>query len=202
MATLIRPFGEKRVRINFDGALEQTAEAVVNELHRQYANGMVLADGLRIRFGWSFLILLERHGEVVICEPDYGHNPFAQTRDDVSIFLRVLAAQSALTKMLGVAPTDISFQDKIIFADGVFDASQMYAERIEPQQDDSGWFFGYTEGDNSPENLRGGYVFQLLTFKPILMQTLLLPAGSMVMLENDQIRDILGQDNTSLLERR
>jgi hypothetical protein len=203
MATLVKTFSGQPVRVNFEDGLERQAEALLAALEGQHAQGMTVRAGAHIRFGWSFLIFQEGIGELVVCEPDYTSNPFAETRDDVSVFLRVLASQTALVQMLGVTPIEVSFQDKIIYANGVFESGQIYAERIQPRPEkrDSGWFVGFTNGDNSQANLRSGYVFQLLTHKPILMQTLLLPPGCIVLLDGNQIRDVVDSDDRSLLRR-
>jgi hypothetical protein len=165
--------------------------------------GTPLRHGARIRFGWSFLILQEWAGEIVVCEPDYATNPFTETREDVSVFLRVLASQTTLAQMLDVTPVEVSFQEKIIYSNGVFESGQLYAERIQPspERQDSGWFFGFTAGDNSQPNLRSGYVFELLKRKAILMQILVLPPGCIAILDDDLIKDIVGQDDRSLLRR-
>jgi len=140
MATLVKNFSGQPVRVNFEAGLERQAEALLAALEEKHTEGMTLRAGSRIRLGWSFLILQERIGEIVICEPDYTSNPFAETRDDVSVFLRVLASQTALVQMLGVTPIEVSFQDKIVYANGVFESGQLYAERIQPRPDkqDSG----------------------------------------------------------------
>ncbi len=205
MASLVKSLSSIPVRVHFDDGLEVEAAALLDLLARQHADGLVLAPGLRLRVGWTFLVLQETDGELVVCEPDYTGNPFQQLRSDVSTFLRVTASHQWLAAMLGVTPTEASFQDKIIYAAGVFDAKRLYAERLPPnaEKNDSGWFYGYRDddGDNSPQNLRAAGLYELLLRKPILMQTTVLPAGCLVILEDDRIQDIVGADNQSLPRR-
>ena len=60
MASLVKKFAGRSVRINFEDGLEHQGDFVLAELEQEHAAGMALRDGLRIRFGWSFLILQER----------------------------------------------------------------------------------------------------------------------------------------------
>jgi len=204
MASVARNIAGRSVRIDCADDLEPQAASVLAVLARQSAAGLALRPGSRIRYGWSILILQERDGGLLVCEPDYASNPFQRTREDLSVFLRVTQAQVRLAQVLGVTPAAVSFQDKLVHADGVFESPRLYAQRTPPQPEkhDSGWFVGYLDGDNSAPNLRSCHVYQLLRLKPILMQALVLPTGCIVMLDDDRIRNIVGPDNESLLKGR
>lgn len=185
-----RKIGICEIQLHHSSALAPQADWLLSYLEKMHREGYVFFSGMKIQFGWSFLELHEIGRDAyVIREPDFSGNPFEEFRQDVSVTLQIQAMQNSLIAKLGVLPTVVSFQDKIIIAKGCLGAEQIYMERIPPQPDkaDSGWFVGFLNGDNQQSNLQSIYVYQLLS-RPILLQFLLLPAGSLIVLKGDHVK--------------
>lgn len=193
MASSTRAIDNKIIRVNYSDELQPQAEWLLDHLDSMRSDGVSIHANQRIQFGWSFLEFKQEGGEHVVHEPDFLTNPLTQTRPDISITLQVQASQLAFINQLRLSPTQASFQDKIIYAKECLSSSKIYGERIDPQPEkgDSGWFFGFVDGNNEPENLQAGYVYQLLSLRPILLQLLLLPPGYMVVLNGSEIETIL-----------
>jgi len=189
-----RKIGGREFQLNHASALERQAEWVLSYFERMQKEGMTFFSGMKIQFGWSFLELRENGENIyLIQEPDFSGNPFSSFRADVSTTLQVQASQNNLIEELDIAPSGVSFQDKIVFAKGSLEAERVYIERIPPQpeKNDSGWFLGLVEGNNQPENLQAMWVYQLLQSRPILLQFLLLPPGYMVIVKGSSVEEIL-----------
>ncbi|HEX7639889.1 MAG TPA: hypothetical protein VF457_15945 [Burkholderiaceae bacterium] len=204
MMTSFGKCGGATVRVNYAPGLERQADWLLSVLGEMASSGARLAPDVRVQIGWSFIQLRADGDELIVCEPDFAGNPFKDLRRDVSVTLQVQASQNDFISRLGVAPTMVSFQDKIIFSKGCLGVDRIYAERIDPKVNshDSGWFFGYVDGDNDASNLQAGYVYHLLALRPILLQILLLPAGYMVVFNGERVEDILGVDGKSVLSAR
>lgn len=196
-----RQIGQWTLQINFTLGMEREADWLLSYLEKIHQEGVIFSNDMKLELGWSMLhFRCEEGGLLVVNEPDFSKNPFVDVRPDLSVTLQVLASQIAFTNQLRISPLEVSFQDKVIFAKGCMDAEKIYLERIPPRSDkgDSGWFIGYVDGNNEPENLQSCFVYQLLYLRPMLLQLLLLPAGYMVVLDGSTLEAILDQDGKSI----
>lgn len=187
--------------INHVDGLEKEAIWLLSYFEEMARNGVSFHNGMKVGLGWSILELRNDSEEIFsVYEPDFSANPFVDVRPDVSVTLQVQASQVALVNHFKLSPVDVSFQDKIIFAKGSMEARKIYLERTapRPEKGDSGWFVGFVEGDNSPANLQAGFVYQLLSLRPMLLQFLLLPPGLMVVLDEDRVEVILDKEGNPL----
>ncbi|UTH73452.1 hypothetical protein [Chromobacterium sp. IIBBL 290-4] len=188
-------------KVNHAEGMDCQADWLLSCFEKMQHEGVSFSHGLRIKLGWSILELQSEQGNsLVVCEPDFLRNPFVDFRPDVSVSLQVQASQVAFVNQLNLAPLETSFQDRIIFAKGCWDAKKIYMERVAPRPEngDSGWFFGVVDGNNEPGNLQSGFVFQLLKLRPMLLQLLLLPAGYMVVLDGGGVEAVLDQYGSSV----
>jgi hypothetical protein len=57
------------------------------------------------------LALRRRGDDLLVCEPDFGGDPFTEVREDVTCTLAVLVGQAAVINRLGVEPAEGRFDD-------------------------------------------------------------------------------------------
>jgi len=154
------------------------------------------APGKRIRLGWSMLTVVDDGpGGYWLHEPAFDKNPFEETRKDVTTTLTVIAQQNDAIEKLGVEPTEVSFQEKVVAATGSLTADHIYLERSEPDPEDadSGWFIGFADEGKDNSELEAIYVYQLLGTRPELLQMLTLPEGWMVVFDGDEVEAVLNE---------
>ena len=194
--------GDLRVVAVCKDNLRVQAESLLAELRNVEAERGegFLKDNVKIQFGWSLLTLKEEGGELVVHEPNFDGDPLRETRGEVSCTLEVLAKQTNLVNALGIEPSTVRFQDKLIVLKGCFQKRRIYMERKFANVGDSGWYVGDAETDEdvSPE-YEGLRVFHLLKLRPVAMQFLVLPPGYLVVLDDEKVEAILNEKGQKLL---
>ncbi|OPZ94495.1 MAG: hypothetical protein BWY74_00529 [Firmicutes bacterium ADurb.Bin419] len=73
---------------------------------------------------------------------------------------------------------------------------------VKTREKDSGWYLGLVnDEDNSHaiEDYQCIYVFQLLKYKPQLLQLLFLPVGYLVVINGDTIEEVIDKDDKRIL---
>src|SRR5437016_1403971 len=133
-----RRVGDLELVATCDDTFARQAESLLAAVASFHGKGKGLADGVTVQFGFSVLALRRRGNELLVCEPDYGGDPFTQTRDDVTCTLAVLTAQAAVVNRLGVEPVDVRFDDLVVAARGCLAERRVYLQRSEPKPGDSG----------------------------------------------------------------
>ncbi len=167
---------------------------VIESMHHR---GMKIEDGVRFRLGWSTLIFRKQtDGRLLVCEPDFMGNPFEDEVDTLDATLDIQSRQNAKVIEVGVAPMAISFQDKIIVSKGALDLPSLYMERKAPvpEKHDSGWYIGERDfGRTKPASeLEAIFAYQLLRYRPHLLDMLTLPSGYLVFVNGDEIERVIG----------
>src|SRR5262249_23483535 len=147
--------------------------------------GKGLADGVTVQFGWSVLTLRQRGGELLVCEPDFGGDPFTEVREDVTCTLAVLVGQAAVINPPGVEPVEVRFDETVLLAKGCLAQRRVYLQRSAPRPGDSGWYVGPVDGPapgQKAEDFETLYVFELLSRRAALLQGLGLPPAFLAVL--------------------
>ncbi|TDW16237.1 hypothetical protein EDD63_1261 [Breznakia blatticola] len=156
-----------------------------------------LVDNATIEVNWTVYTLKEKDGEFFVKSPNYADNAYEELTDDLTLALWVHLEQFHLLRKLNIEGEAIRFDDKVIYADGAFDANNVYLQRIETStKGDSGWFIGVRNGDNS--KLKACYAYQLLKLNKEFIQYLVLPKNYLVVLENNEVKAILNGDNENI----
>src|ERR1051325_8107672 len=177
MPTSSSQLGDDNIVVNHAAHLAAQAQWLLGLLRQLHDQGVALEEGKRIQIGWSMISfrLAEPH-LLVVTEPDYDGNPFRDTRDDLTVTLDVQARQNDLIRRAGATAQAVSFQDKIVMAQGCFRGRHLYMNRMpNPPKGDSGWYIGLREAAGDTQiALEAIYVYQLLQLQPALLPVLLL----------------------------
>jgi hypothetical protein len=152
-----------------------------------------LEPGFTIDAGWTPLRLADRDGELVLETPDVPADPGAWTTD-ISTALRVSHDQSTTCGLFSQAHTPVRAGAKVVLDRDVLSRGRLYLHRsTEPTDTDSGWFAGRedrTDADN--EHLVACAAGDLLRTRPALVRDLALPAGTLLVVEGDEL--VFGSD--------
>lgn len=183
--------------------LSSHAEFLFDIISGEQDNKNILIDNFKIQIGWTFYIFKENENEFMILSPDYKSNPFKDTTEDLTVSLFVQAQQFALIRKMNVECEEVSFQDTLMVLKQAINAELVYIERKEhTREKDSGWYLGLVnDEDNSHaiEDYQCIYVFQLLKYKPQLLQLLFLPVGYLVVINGDTIEEVIDKDDKRIL---
>lgn len=161
-------------------------------LRSMEASGSRFRDGETVQVGWSILTLREKDGELVLCEPDFSHDPLRDVREDVTTTLVVLAQMKDVLARTGASPSFPTFREMLVLAKGVLDDRDVYLHRIATTTPgDSGWFIG-RPGDAAPQpsDLDAMPIYALVARRPALLRVLALPVDFIAIVEGDAIKGI------------
>jgi hypothetical protein len=198
---------DQNVVINFDERLSSLADWLINYMINELPNADQIDEGYTIQMAWSFLVLKRNDkGNLVLCEPDFSRNPFEELVETVNSTLLIQSQQVSFAIDLNLTPLLTSFQDIIIIRKGCFDFSDLYMTRSEPDKDkkDSGWYISSRELEAGDEPLDSTayttlYAFELIKYRPVLLECLGLPIGYFVTSNVDQIESVFNSENERIL---
>jgi len=199
MISVKKNIGDKLFKVNSEEYLREQAEALLEIIGN--IKSSKLKDKFKVQVGWSIFTIVEDSDGFNIVAPDYSRNPFTESTDDLTISLWIQLEQSTLLNKLKLDGEMISFQDKIVCAKGVLSLDNIYLERSkEHEKGDSGWYIGPVDVSIATDELEAYYAYQLLNIRPSVIRTLALPSGYMAVLEKDELKAVLDENDIDVLK--
>lgn len=203
LPAVVRQIGTRRL----SAAAEGSQRPLVNDVLDMFAElspRQPLRAGLRVRFGWSMLTLVESDEGLVVCEPDFDRDPLRDVRPTLAVTLRIAAEQATLARRLGVVPIDATFDSFVVVGHDALasPAVQLYRDPQPATGEDSGWSVttaGAPAAGDDPDAFDAVRVYTLLRTRPAVLPLLALPLGFAVTIQNDRVLTIIdgkGQGRT------
>ena len=177
-----------------------------------------IRDKFRVEMGFFVFTFSKYRGGYQILAPDFDGNPFSETTEDLTQALLIMVSQVSLLKQYRIDGAPCRFDDKIILTKGALDQPILGFERsAAASAGDSGWFIqglrqgedgqfepvspeGFEELDELPaEAYESVYAYQLLEKRPAAAQFLFFPRGFFAVMDGEKIREILNENNESLI---
>ena len=160
-------------------------------LQRQVEQGARFQPSDTLQIGWTLLkVQLRTTGDLALFEPDMKEGQI-EFIDSVIFTLRHLREQKGILESVGL-DSFISFPTMLQSAlecSHYSDSLDFLMDRVEPQGNDSGWFFGCLEADHdhrNPQELRRVSLYEAGVMRPDLIPFLALPASSSVTLTHGE----------------
>jgi len=195
-----RQIGDSVVVVNCEEDLSQQAAALLSKLEQLHGQGPPLHSGTVVQFGWSRLVLKPDGNDLVVCEPDFDHDPFSRTVPEVDRTLRVAAEQAGVCRLAKAVGPDVSFAQTVVIAKGHLSTPMIYLDRRDPEVNGfSGWYLGPSAEEttiDSQEQLEPVYIYQLLNLRPAVIKVLNLPINYLVVFSGDTIDMIFDATGT------
>lgn len=200
MISIKRNIDGKVFKVNSEEYLREQAEALLEMIGNIEASK--LKDKFKVQVGWNiFTIVVDDEGFKILA-PNYSTNPFIESTDDLTIPLWIQLEQGILLNKLKLDGEMISFEDKIICAKGVLLIDNIYLERSkEHEKGDSGWYIGPVDESISTDELEAYYAYQLLKLRPSIIKMLALPSGYMAVIEKDEVKAVLDENDIDVLKK-
>ncbi len=200
MISIERNIGVKLFRVNSEEYLREQAEALLEIIGN--IESSKLKDKFKVQVGWSIFTIVEGSEGFNVVAPDYSRNPFSESTDDLTISLWIQLEQGTLLNKLKLEGEMISFQDKIVCTKGVLSLDNIYLERSkEHEKGDSGWYIGPVDESIATDELEAYYAYQLLKIRPSIIKTLALPSGYMAVLDKDELKAVLDENDMDVLKK-
>lgn len=192
---LRRTIASLQIVIECDPYLAAAAADVFDVLAAMARSGKPPNDAMRIRFGWSLLVLRAEHGFLRVCEPRFtADDPLAATAETLDVTLSVIVRQLAWLHQLRERGVDVRFDQRVVVARNALAGDDIFALRGKPPTDiDSGWSVAPVPAEGAQvdtSDLSAIPVFRLVGESRNLLSILTLPVGYLVRLRNDEIVEI------------
>ncbi len=200
MISIKKNIGGRLFKVDSEEYLREQAEALLEIIGNIELSK--LKDKFKVQVGWSIFTIVEDSEGFNVVAPDYNKNPFSESTDDLTISLWVQLEQGILLNKLKLGGEMISFQDKIVCAKGVLAVDDIYLERSkEHEKGDSGWYIGPVDESIATDELEAYYAYQLLKIRPSIIKMLALPSGYMAVLDKDELKAVLDDNDIDILKK-
>lgn len=187
-----RIIGNRRVYAECADAHSRMAANVLDVFERLHAAAPPLADGTRVRFGWSLLRLEgDGGGGLRVTEPDFVRWPERRWSTNIDTTLSVQAGQVGLLRRLDVDGVDAYFDQAIILARGALARPDIFMRRTpSASPEDSGWMLATLDDPEAlarDENVEGVLIAGLVSRRPTLLRALALPPGFVALFSGEEL---------------
>ena len=200
MISIKRNINGKVFKVNSEEYLREQAETLIEIIGNIEASK--LKDKFKVQVGLSIFTIRQCSEGFRILAPDYSTNPFSESTDDLTIPLWIQLEQGTFLNKLKLDGEMISFKDKIVCAKGALSIDKIYLERSkEHEKGDSGWYIGLVDESIATDELEAYYAYQLLNIRPSIIKMLALPSGYMAVIEKNEVKAIIDENDTDILKR-
>ena len=182
--------------------MKDTAEFFSTVLQHEDMVHNVIQDNRMLQIGWGFYKVRQTGSEYQILACDIANDPFQSVTEDLSLNLEIFSKQRRILSITKAAPLETSFQDTLIVHRAAVKSPRVYLQRNEPgSQGDSGWYMGVigVKAPNDPSEYARIYTYQLLKFCHEAISVMHLPVGTICVIENGNIIEIVDKDNNKIL---
>jgi hypothetical protein len=184
--------------------LNDTVQILFDLMTRHMDRGAKLSDGIKVNFGWAEFRVTSVNGVFVLQEPDFDSDPESEYRENLDFSLSGYRRQKSLTDTLGIGRWEPArFSDTVIAEQGVLAASRVVAKRVADRDKRSSWLVclettARGKQEISIERLKGSFeqipVWHLYDIRPALFDSLALPVGYQVLIDDNRILQVVGDD--------
>lgn len=194
-------FNGKTIFFLCGDTMKDMAELFSAILQRENREHNIIEDNRIVQIGWGFYKIQQVGNEYQIMAFDLLNDPFRSVTEDLSLSLEIFSQQRKVLNITKAQPTETSFQDTLIVHRAAVKAPRVYLQRNEPvNQGDSGWYMGAigVKAANAPDEYARVYTYQLLKFCKEALSVMNLPIGTICIIENGSIMEIVDKDNNKI----
>ncbi len=139
--------------------------------------------------------VVERDGDLLLCEPEFSRDPFRELAEHVSQTLQSTVMQQLLHRITATEPTPCSFVDTMRVVPGALREHRLALVRSAPGEGFSGWVAGPAEELTASTSLSDDLdelpTAALLRRRPQLIKVLSLPPGYTVLFDGHAIAAVI-----------
>jgi hypothetical protein len=139
--SLSSKFGNTSLRATCAEEFNPLVADLFGLIQQNVAKGAVLADGVRIPFGWTVFTVRGLPKELALWEPDFGANPITGIRENLDFSLSAYRRQQSLIAAVGLNHwRPLSYSDDVSVERGALEDNQVLARRMSDSKGEDGWF--------------------------------------------------------------
>jgi hypothetical protein len=184
-------FGHREFSLNYDESIihENDVKMILEYLEQSVAKGIKFKKKETIQFGWMILLIDEYSNKLLsLFEPDMKTFPIKWIRS-VTNTLTQTRIQKDTADSLGLI-NEINFPNILqsaIICNNLGNSNEIFLERCEPNNNDSGWFVGCMDSNhdhNNHLNLIRISLYKILCGYPNLIMYFALPPDTSITIIN------------------
>jgi hypothetical protein len=189
-------YGARTIQVFAAPSLAPEVDRLFLLLEDLRAESVEISPNTHLPIGWTTLTFTDDGERLTVREPNYDHDPEAETRPDISVSLAVLARQRKVLEQAGAVGEPLNFDQHVLIVVGVLERPNVMAYRVEsPGGRMTGWRIVPSEGLAEADEVESLPVYELLRRRPELLDALLLPPGYVALYAGDQLTTLVDDND-------
>lgn len=200
----------KVVILKYNRELDKVASFFVKILENLDKGENVIQENHTIRISYMFYKIIMKNNIYKLLVIDLNDSSFNTFTDDLSISFNYFLRQSDIINKTRTNNEVINtfFDDYMVISKRLYNNKQLlndkklYMIREELKEKDCGWYLGIVgekPNPNNPDEYIKIRTYQLKDICDIAINVLQLPVGTLVIIDNNKIIDIVDKDNNKLI---
>lgn len=192
----------KTVILTYNKELEKVVKIFVNILEEDKINN-IIKENSTLKIGYLlYKIILEKE-DYRLLAIDLKNKELNTFTDDLNLALNYFNRQANIINLTKIKNqvTDTYYDDDMIISKQSLKSNKLYMLREQRKDKDCGWYLGAVgeEKTNNPSDYMKIKTYRLKDICDVAIDVLQLPAGTLAIIENNKIIDLVDKNNNKLL---
>ena len=194
----------KNVILNYNKELEPVVKVFVNILDQEDKTNDIIKENSTVKIGYLlYKIVLEKDNYRLLVV-DLNNKELNTFTDDLNLALNYFNRQANIINLTKTKDqvTDTYYDDDMIISKPSLKSSKLYMLREERKDKDCGSYLGAVgeEKTNNPSDYVKIKTYRLKDICDVAIDVLQLPVGTLAIIENNKIIDLVDKINNKLLQ--
>lgn len=194
----------KNITLKYYKELNNTATFFIKILEDLDKEENVIQENHTIRIGYMLYKVVLEDNNYKLLTIDLSDKTLNTFTDDLSVSLNYLFRQSDIinkTKINGNQILDTYFDEDMIISKQTLNNKKLYMLREEKNGNDCGWYLGVVgeQKTNNPDDYVKIKTYRLKDICDVAIDVLQLPVGTLIIIDNNKIIDIVDKNNNKLI---
>ena len=193
----------KTVILNYNKELEQVAKVFVNILEQEDKTNNIIKENSTVKIGYLLYKIVLEKDDYRLLAIDLNNKELNTFTDDLTLVLNYFNRQANIINLTKTKDqvTDTYYDDDMIISKQSLKSSKLYMLREERKDKDCGWYLGAVgeEKTNNPSDYVKIKTYRLKDICDVAIDVLQLPVGTLAIIENNKIIDLVDKNNNKLL---
>ncbi|MGN1298533.1 MAG: hypothetical protein ACI4UE_00900 [Candidatus Scatovivens sp.] len=193
----------KTVILTYNKELEKVVKIFVNILEEEDKINNIIKENSTLKIGYLlYKIILEKE-DYRLLAIDLKNKELNTFTDDLNLALNYFNRQANIINLTKIKNqvTDTYYDDDMIISKQSLKSNKLYMLREQRKDKDCGWYLGAVgeEKTNNPSDYMKIKTYRLKDICDVAIDVLQLPAGTLAIIENNKIIDLVDKNNNKLL---
>lgn len=192
----------KEIEFICNKELQNAANYFIQIITQEENSNVIIKPNNVIAIGFNIFKVEENKNIYKILTCDLANEPLKNMTEDLSLAIEIFSKQIKLVQDAKIEPLDTNLKNTLIISKTALKSTNKYMQRMKPTNErDSGWYIGALndENSNNPNDFHCIYTYQLLNIEKKLLNLLQFPVGTLAIIKEGKIIDVVDSNNKKLL---